>query len=284
MKTVTLIQFQMLIASTVQVVVPKTKERTLCLLKYQFYHAASERCFDPFDSSPCGPNQWLAPTAIPGDVTCQPIPSEISPECNSLTILENGDIQCQDKILRLNQDYRKSNCQEGQIRLPENFIENTTPCPEMFICRKDYQSHYSFIKTKYFDQGQQELGKQMRQFWGTMLCSGNVRDKSSKMVCVPTKGSLDDNKMMIQSFKPPKSSCQVNPCPRGTWPWQSEDGYQRCLLASEEEVNDCFGQIVETEGKLQCQIFQEHFTNLARNKCPRGRIYRRGRCIPRFFG
>ena len=271
----------MLIASTVQIVIPKTKERTLCLLKYQFYHVASEECFDLFAPDPCGPNQWLAPSAIPGDVTCQPIPSDISPECNSLTILENGDIQCQDMIPRLNQDYRQSSCQAGQIMLPENFIENTILCPEMFICRKDYKSHFSFIK-KHFDQ--EELGKQMRQFWGTMLCSGNESDTSSKMFCVPTEGSLDDNKMMIQSFKPPKSSCQVNPCPPGLWPWQSEDGYQRCLLASEEEVNGCFGQILEMEGKLQCQAFHEHFTDLATNKCRRGRIFRRGKCVPRFFG
>ena len=283
MKALRFIHFHMLIASTVQVTVPKTLERTLCLLKYQFYHVASEKCYDMFDQGPCSADQWLAPTAIPGDVTCQLIPPEMSPDCISLTILENGDIKCQDRIQRLNQDYRKSSCQAGQIMLPENFIENTKPCPEKFVCSKNYQSHFSFIN-KYINQGQEELGKQIRRFWVTMLCSGKKEDKTTRMVCVPTEGSLEDNKMLIQSFKPPKSSCQGNPCPPRMWPWRSEDGYQRCLLASEDEVDGCFGQIVEMEGKLQCNTFQERFTNLGRNKCRRGKIFRRGRCVPRFLG
>ena len=78
--------------------------------------------------------------------------------------------------------------------------------------------------------------------------------------------------------------CQGNPCPPGMWPWQTEDGYQRCLLASEDEVDECAGQIVEMEGKLQCNIFEQRFTNLGRKKCQRGRLFRRGRCVPRFLG
>ena len=259
------------------------RQRTHCLLKYQFYHLASDKCYDLFDQGPCGADEWLAPTEIPGDVKCQIISPEISPDCNSLTILENGDIKCQDRFRRLNQDYRKSSCQEGQIMLPENFIENTKPCPEKFECIKNYKPHYSFIK-KYKNQGQTELWRQMKEFVSLMLCSGTKEDKSTRMVCVPTEGSLEDNNMIIQSFKPPKSSCQDNPCAQGEWPWLSKDGYQKCLLASEEEVSGCFGQLVETEGKLQCHAFEAHFTNLARNKCPRGKIFRRKRCVPRFFG
>ena len=149
MKALRLIHFHLLIALTVQLIVPKTLERTLCLLKYQFYHVASEKCYDMFDQGPCSANKWLAPTAIPGDVTCQVISPEISPECNSLTILENGDIKCQDRTPRLNQDYRKSSCQAGQIMLPENFIENTKPCPEKFVCSKNYKSHTNSFITKY---------------------------------------------------------------------------------------------------------------------------------------
>ena len=283
MKTLIWIPLIMLIGSTVQIDIPKNRERTLCLLKYQFYHIASEKCYSLFDQGPCGAGEWLAPTELPGDVKCQIIPPEISPDCNSLTILENGDIKCQDRIRRINQDYRKSNCQVGQIMLPENFIENTKPCPEKFKCTKNYKPDYSFIN-KYFKQGQTELGRQMRQFVSLMLCSGIKEDKSTRMVCVPTEGSLEDNSMIIQSFKPPISSCQDNPCPSGMWPWLSEDGYQRCLLASEEEVSGCFGQMVETEGRLQCHAFETHFTNLARNKCPRGKRFRRGRCVPNFFG
>ena len=278
------ILFQMLIAATLQVVVPKTLERTLCLLKYQFYHRPSDKCYELFDESPCGSDQWLTPTSIPGDVECQPIPPDISPDCNSLAILENGDIQCHDRIQKLNQEFRTSSCQTGQILLPENFIENTKPCPDQFRCSADYSSVYSFIND-HFNQGQEDLGKKKRHFWISLICSGRKEDKSG-MACIPTEVSLalDQNKMMVQSFKPPKSSCQVNPCSSGKWPWLSEDGYLRCLEGSAEDINGCLGHVEEMKESIKCQSYESHVTNIGGNKCPRGKIFRRGRCVPRFFG
>ena len=289
-----LIPFQMLIASTVQVVVPKTDERILCLLKYQFYHRPSDKCYELFDESPCGSDQWLTPTSIPGDVECQPIPPDISPDCNSLAILENGNIQCNDLFpdcetltilddgdIQCHEVYRTSSCQEGQILLPENFIENTKPCPDQFKCSGDYKSAYSFIK-EHFHQG--KLRNNVKQFWSSQLCNGT---KEKKMACIPTEGSLalDQNKMMVQSFKPPKYSCQVNPCPLGKWPWLSEDGYQRCLEGSAEDINGCWGQIEEVGGSIECQTYESHFSgDNANEKCPKRKIFRGGRCVPRFFG
>ena len=107
------------------------------------------------------------------------------------------------------------------------------------------------------------------------------------MACVPDIGSMADNSVLLDSYKSSQLTCQDNPCPGGRWPWLSdEDGYQRCLEADTEEIQNCPYEhfVVEEDGGiLKCQTIVPFFTENS-ELCKKNQIFRRGRCQSRFFG
>ena len=115
-----------------------------------------------------------------------------------------------------------------------------------------------------------------------------IKGTESGMACVPNTGSLADNSKLLDSFKLSEMTCQDNPCPRGKWPWVSAaDGFQRCLEErSVEEIQNCPQNyfVVEALGKLECQEINPIYSNIAGEKCPKRKVFRNGRCQPRFFG
>ena len=124
--------------------------------------------------------------------------------------------------------------------------------------------------------------------YSSLVCSGSkdITKAETKMACVPDTGSMADNSVLLDSYKSSKLTCQDNPCPVGKWPWLSEDGYQRCLDADTEEIQNCPYEhfVVEEDGGiLKCQTIVPFFTANSET-CRRGQIFRRGKCQARFFG
>ena len=206
---------------------PDELSRRLCILSGQYYHPGSDTCSDLFDEESCDLGySWLLPTSVPGEVQCQTITYDLLP-CNSrnLAINYDGEAYCtkDEKLIQ----YRLTNCTENMILIPENFMEDTRPCPGNYTCSRDYKEAYSFINWHYEKDNEPDLAQKEKEY----VFSSLVCDEGPQMACVPNIGSMAENSVLLDSFKKPHWTCKENPCSRGKWPWLSEDGYQRCLVA-----------------------------------------------------
>ena len=282
---------------------PDELSRRLCLLSGQYYFPVSDTCrvpFDeesccrvPFDEESCNPGySWLLPTSVPGEVQCRNITNALL-SCNSqyLAINDDGEAYCTNdeeltaiSVIGEEQiQYRQTDCPKNMILMPNNFMEDTRPCPGNFTCSRDYKDAYSFINSHHYQDHENELANKEKELArSTLVCS-----TTPAMACVPNIGSLVDDSVLLDSFKVPQSTCQKNPCSRGKWPWITEDGYQRCLVADTEELQNCPRDhfVVQEDGVLKCQSIVPFFTENSQ-KCPKGRIFRKrvGRCVSRLFG
>ena len=272
---------------------PDELSRRLCLLSGQYYFPGSDTCSDPFDEESCDPGySWLLPTSVPGEVQCQNITDDLL-SCNSqyLAINDNGEAYCttDEELTAISVigeeqiQYRQTDCPKNRILMPDNFMEDTKPCPGNFTCSRDYRDAYSFINWHNDKDGEPDLAQKEKEYaFSSMVC-----DERPQMACVPNTGSMEDNSVLLDSFKVPHSTCKENPCSRGKWPWLSEDGYQRCLVADTEELQNCPRDhfVVQEDEILKCQTIVPFFTETSQ-KCLKGRIYRKrlGRCVSRFFG
>ena len=138
--------------------------RRLCLLSGQYYHPGSDSCTDPFDEESCEPGwSWLLPTSVAGEVKCQDISDDLL-NCAIPGINDDGEPYCfmesetahdqpEEQILN-----RPSNCTDNKIMMPNNFMEDTKPCPRNFTCSAEYKMAYSFIG-KHGKNGQIDLKK-----------------------------------------------------------------------------------------------------------------------------
>jgi len=265
---------------------PDDLSRRLCLLSGQYYHPGSDTCSDPFDEESCDPGySWLLPTSVPGEVQCQDITDDLlncaipgigdddKPFCIKET--ETAFDPKEQQILN-----RPTDCPQNMILMAANFMEDTKPCPGNFTCSANYKTAYNFI-IKHKRNGQIALEKKELEYANNQACSGGHGHPSEpKMGCVPDTGSLADNRVLQDSYKPAQLICRDNPCPSGKWPWLSEDGYQRCLDADTEMIQNCPRNqfVLEVERKLECQDYVAFFTNAAAKLCPVGRKLIRGRC------
>ena len=299
MKKLNLIRFLVMVTSIISNTTQDELSRRLCLLEGQYYHPESTSCSDPFDEDHCEPgSSWLLPTSVPGEVQCQEIREDLS-NCAVPGIDNNGEAYCineEDTVYDEAPEqvlHRRASCPENKIMMPDNFMENTKPCPKDFMCSINYKNAFSFIN-KHYKNGETELAKKEKEYANSSLvCSGSKGTGPStepKMACVPNTGSLADNSKLLDSFKLSEMTCQDNPCPRGKWPWVSAaDGFQRCLEErSVEEIQNCPQNyfVVEALGKLECQEINPIYSNIAGEKCKKRKIWdeERGRCRPRFFG
>ena len=277
---------------------PGDLSRRLCLLSGQYYHPGSDSCSDPFNDSLCDDNKWLVPTSVPGELQCQEA-DEVLANCAELGINDDGEPYCikeEETVFRSFEDqilHRQGDCPENMILMAANWMRDTKPCPGNFTCSANYKTAYSFIN-EHHNNGKNELFwlsiKEKEYGYSSLVCSGSkdTWNTEIKMVCVPYIGSMADNSVLLDSYKPSRLICQENPCPPGKWPWLSEDGYQRCLDADTEEIQNCPREqfVVEEEdvGILKCQTIAPFFTAGNEELCPKGKIFRRGRCRSKFFG
>ena len=290
---------------------PGDLSRRLCLLSGQYYHPGSDSCSDPFNDSLCDDNKWLVPTSVPGELQCQEA-DEVLANCAELGINDEGEPYCikedaatvfrsfEEQIL-----HRQGDCPENMILMVANWMRDTKPCPGNFTCSANYKAAYSFINDDY-RKGDIDLARTEKKYaFSSLVCSGSkdTWNTEIKMVCVPDIGSMADNSVLLDSYKPSELICQENPCPPGKWPWLGEDGYQRCLNADTEEIQNCPREhfVVEEDGTLKCQVatrssYFPYPSNPSNTQvvapfftgnfhlCTKNRVYRRGRCAFRFFG
>ena len=267
---------------------PDELSRRLCLLEGQYYYPESTLCSDPFEDNLCeSGSSWLLPTSVPGEVQCQEIREDLF-NCTETRIDDKGEAYCiKEEAPEL---FRRAGCPENKILMPDNFMENTKPCPRDFMCSRNYKNVFFFINIHDKDGKTELTKKEIDYTFSLLVCSGSrsISSTDLRMVCVPNTGSLADNSKLLDSFKPSEMTCQDNPCPRGKWPWVSAaDGFQRCLEErSVEEIQNCPQNyfVVEALGKLECQEINPIYSNIAGEKCKKGKIFLNGRCRPRFFG
>ena len=318
MKRTNLILILMTISSASSIS-PGDLSRRLCLLKGQYYHPGSDSCSDPFNATPCDDfvNSWLLPTSVPGELQCQAA-DELLSQCAILGINDEDEPYCIDEKEQISFEqnsfenqtlYRQADCPENMILMPDNWMRDTKPCPSNFTCSANYKAAFSFINNDY-KNGEINLARLEKEYgYSSLVCSGSkdTRNTEIKMACVPDIGSMADNSVLLDSYKSSQLTCQDNPCPGGKWPWLSdEDGYQRCLEADTEEIQNCPRDhfvVEEDGGKLNCrtasdtrssyfprpsdpsntQVIAPFFTGNFQ-LCTKNKTYRRGRCVFRFFG
>jgi len=101
--------------------------------------------------------------------------------------------------------------------------------------------------------------KNLKHNFMTDLICGETKNS----MCLPDNGeTLISLHNLLRSFELPKTACRRNPCPGGMTP-TIEDGYYRC---------------VKNVAELSILGF------IPTHPCRRNRVYRMGRCRPRFFG
>ena len=163
---------------------------------------------------------------------------------------DRGEVRCLEAGPQV---YTRAHCGEGERLLPANFAMNTRPCPARHWCRSTYPGPRAVMEA--FNRS----GDKVRSFLEDLVCSDNPAKRG---VCLPVNNqeSLFSAENIYQSFKDPDLVCKKSPCPPGREPFLDPDGYHRCR-----------NRIGRFSG------------NLGR-PCKRNQIYRRGKCVSRFFG
>ena len=245
-----------------------------CLLEDQFYHLGSRSCQTPFTQALCSRGEWLmVNTENIGTVTCQPWPERFN-DCE-VGFGPTGETQCQQK-----EDFMFKPCKDG-VMIPDHFILNTRPCPNGFRCQ-ERNAQYWAAKRVFKLVAREKLESEYR-FLENLVC-----DAENNLICLPEPQSSDpliSSENLVKTFQRLSTDCRSNPCPRDKWPWLDKEGVYKCLPAS-ESVQSCQYAPVVRNGELHCQVLglNSVLGHLKTSKCSRQRVYRRGRCRPKFFG
>ena len=230
--------------------------REQCLLSHTFYHPQSGECHQGLERGPCDPGELLVPDlGAPGVARCQQTPAHVG-ECHTIAILESGELTCLENT-NVMDAFTQGNCSTGDLLMPANFELNKKPCPDNFHCSSNYQQ---YIEEK---SGSLLYGP-AREFLRNLQCDKDPRSGSNMLprsVCLPDNGEspfLPEN--IYHSFKNPELVCQKNPCPQSL-PTLDENGYYICQ-----------------------KPLSTLWSGSNQHMCRLGRIFRRGRCVSRFFG
>ena len=228
-----------------------------CLLEFLFYHAPTDTCWPALERGPCAGDQWLVTSpAQPGVVECQARTRDTA-DCAPV-ILDTGEVGCREDAA-LDQIYTRGRCGEGERLLPDNFAMNTRPCPASHRCSTRHRTVLTAIED--LDQAAvRDLEGKVAEFLKEFVCSDNPQKFG---ICLPadkTSPFLKSN--LQQTFKDPKLVCKKNPCPEDQEPFVNEDGFHRCR-----------------------NVFRStRFSGNLGRACKRNQIYRRNKCVSRFFG
>ena len=96
-----------------------TVEITRCLLNYQLYDKRSDQCYDFEEQGPCKTEETFIPDIYNvGFGKCE----QLSSDCDRLTLDEDGFLECE---IPNNSLFMQEHCDNGQILLPNNFVENS---------------------------------------------------------------------------------------------------------------------------------------------------------------
>ena len=191
-------------------------------------------------------------TDQPGVVSCQLKPEKFS-NCEAV-LGPGGRVHC----VRNNDLFQPC---PGGVYVPDNFREDTKPCPYMFQCQPRNDLYFASIKS-----GTSLISYELIiNHLDTLIC-----DYENKLICLPENNndSLITADNIIQSFQRPEFQCLPNPCQKGNWPLLDDSGYFRCK-SSEENILVPFSFLLTGANSL---------------KCRRRQVYVYGRCRPRFFG
>ena len=196
-------------------------------MKHTFYHPESETCEEPLDDYSCPRGQWMVPDKDRlGEVHCEDVQENEGCFMGMGVIGKTMTIECQDKHMEKQMEiFQTTKCSNGQILLPSNFVENTNPCPDRFVCSPDFSQHLPK------DEETKEMKEMKVNYLKNLKCS-----KNPNKLCLPSENrrlSLFTPENIIRSFVTADLVCGENPCKEGFWPWivDSDNGVevQRCL-------------------------------------------------------
>ena len=201
----------------------------------------------------CIQNQWLVPTAQDKMVLqCQQRPKSLETFILSSIGSVVEDPGEDDQMFEI------GDCKKTERLLPENFAMNTKPCPKHHQCLSNIKVAYEVLEaikdTKRYEYSL------TRDLLKSMICS---REPQKRGLCLPrgkTNPVLEEN--LFNSLQVPELICIKNPCPEGQQPYQAKKGYFRCHKIS----------------GLKSVTFT------GSNLCAKNKLFRRGRCMSRFFG
>ena len=229
----------------------------LCLLQAMFYYPPSGECHEPLEQGPCDQAQWLVPTVQDKMVLeCQQRPLTRSPE--TFILSSDGSVvgDHEDDGYKM---FDIGDCETRTDRmLPEDFVLHSKPCPRHHKCTSDIEVAYEVLEA--IEPTNEYEYALTQDFFKSMICS---REPQKRALCLPrdkTNPVTEEN--LFNSLQVPDLICTKNPCPLGKKPYQAEKGYFRC--------NGVLGLNSVTSG----------ITNL----CPKKKIFRRGKCVSKFFG
>ena len=227
----------------------ETYNREKCLLRHTFYHPLSGECYPGLERGPCDQGQWLVPDPRdPGVARCHQTPANVG-ACHTTALLDSGELTCLENT-DVMEAFTQAHCNTGDLLMPANFHLNKKPCPDKFHCSTNYLND---IREK---RGSLLYGP-AREYLRNLKCS----EKDPTSVCMPDNGESPFlPKNIYQSFKNSKLVCKKNPCPHSR-PTLDKNGYYIC---QNPLVPLWLGSVTD--------------------KCRRGQIFRRGRCVSRFFG
>ena len=255
----------------------ETTEMMKCLLADQFYHLESRSCHTPLTRGPCRPGEWLVLDQENTDmVTCETRPEAFS-DCNAV-FTPSGSPMCREDSEEKDDMFKP--CENG-VMVPDNFMENTRPCPDGFWCQNRNPQYWA-AKRKFKLEKREQVEIKLH------FLEGLVCDAETKRICLPVEENsepLISSKNIIKTFKRPQAICKLNPCPIETWPWLDEEGVYRCLPAS-KSVQNCQNKPQELNGELHCHILglNSLLGHIKTSRCHRSRVFSLGRCRPKFFG
>ena len=234
---------------------PQTRpDVRLCLLQAKFHHPPSGECHEPLEQGPCDQAQWLVPALRDKMVLeCQQRPQTPSPRF----ILKSDGSVVEDRG-EDDQMFDIGECGKTEMLLPKNFVMNTKPCPKHHQCLSNIKVAYKVLEA--IDQTKEYEYALTQDLFKSMICS---KEPQKRALCLPknkTNPVTEEN--LFNSLQFPELICMKNPCPAGQQPYQAEKGYFRCK---------------KTPGLRS--IF-----STGTNLCPKNKLFRRGRCMSKFFG
>ena len=197
-----------------------------------------------------------APVTRPSDkmvLQCQHRPQTSSPRF----ILKSDGSVVEDRG-EDDQMFDIGECGTTEMLLPENFVMNTKPCPKHHQCFSNIKVAYKVLEA--IEQTKEYEYALTQDLFKSMICS---REPQKRALCLPknkTNPVTEEN--LFNSLQIPELICMKNPCPAGQQPYQAEKGYFRCN---------------KTSGLRS-------FFSTGSNLCPRNKIFRRGRCMSKYFG
>ena len=171
-----------------------------CLINQKFLLAESGKCEYLLDQEPCSPGEWVMMSQTSGVASCQPRPEQFS-NC-AVFLSPGGQLECEKTQSELFQSC--SEVQDG-IYLPENFQENTRPCPHQYQCQPRNDVYYSSIS---INSNPDVSAQTLVNHLSSLVC-----DVQNRLVCLPENN--DDSIMtienLLQTFQRPPTLCRKNP-------------------------------------------------------------------------